>query len=76
MVMHPTGQHLAQAGLAALVAHEVDHRHAVLRGVGVGHRDDRGEPAERSGAAAGLDRLGLLLAGLAEVHVQVDETRG
>ena len=73
MVMQPAGQHLAQPGLAALLAHELDDRHAVLRRVGVRHRDDRGEPAERRGAAAGLDGLGLLLAGLAQVHVQVDE---
>ena len=42
-------------------------------GVGVRHRDDRGEPAERGGAGAGLDRLGLLRARLAEVDLDVDE---
>ena len=47
----------------------------VLRRLGVGHRHDRGEPAERGGAAAGLDRLGLLAAGLAQVDVEVDEAR-
>ena len=39
----------------------------------LGMATTRGEPAERGGPGAGLDRLGLLLAGLAEVGVQVDE---
>ena len=67
------GQHLAQPGAGGLLADEVDHLHAVLRRVGVGHRHDRGEAAERGRPAAGLDRLGLLLAGLAQMGVQVDE---
>ena len=40
---------------------------------GVGHGDDRGEAAERGAPAAGLDRLGLLPARLAQVGVQVDQ---
>jgi hypothetical protein len=35
---------------------------------------DGGEPAERGGAAAGLDRLGVLAAGFAQMGVQVDQT--
>ncbi len=35
-----------------------------------------GEAAEGGGPAAGLDGLGLLLAGLAQVGVEVDEARG
>jgi len=69
-------QHLAQPGLAALGANEVDHGHAVLCGVGVGHRDDGGEPSEGRCSASGLDGLRLFLARLAEVHVQVDEAGG
>ena len=66
-------QDLAEPGSLALAAHEVDDLDAVLGRVGVRHRDDRGESAERSGPAAGLDRLGLFRARLAQVHVQVDE---
>ena len=42
-------QHLAEPGLAALLAHELDDRHAVLRRVGVRHRHDGGETAECRG---------------------------
>ena len=66
-------QHLAQPGAFALTAHEVDHLDAVLRRIGVGHRDDSREPSECSGAAAGLDRLGLLPTRLTQMHVEVDE---
>ncbi len=34
---------------------------------------DGGEPAQRGGAGAGLDGLGVLAAGLAQVGVQVDQ---
>ncbi len=73
MVMHPAGQHLAQPGALALGADELDDGHRVLRRLGVRHRHDRGEPAERRGARAGLDRLRLLASRLAQVHVEVDE---
>ena len=39
----------------------------------VGHGDDGGEAAECSRPGAGLDRLGLLVPGLAQVGVQVDQ---
>ena len=68
-----SGEHLAQSGPGGLLPDEVDHFHAVLCRIGVGHRHDRGEAAECGGSAAGLDRLGLLLAGLAQVRVQIDE---
>ena len=42
-------------------------------GIGVRHRHDRSEAAERRRTAAGLDRLGLLAAGFAEVACEVDE---
>ena len=42
----------------------------------VRHGQDRGVAPERCGACTGLDGLGLLRAGLAEVRVQVDQTRG
>ena len=42
--------------------------------LGVGHRVHGGEATERGCERAGLDRLGVLAAGLAQVGVQVDET--
>ena len=74
-VMHPAGSTSHSPARLALGAHELDHARRVLRRVGVRHRHDRGEPAERGGPAAGLDRLGLLVAGLAQVGVEVDEAR-
>ena len=47
----------------------------VAGGLRVGHRDERGVPAERPGPGAGLDRLGLLATRLAQVRVQVDQPR-
>ena len=41
---------------------------------GVGHREDRGEAADRCGGGPGGDRLGVLAAGLAQVRVEVDQT--
>ena len=55
--------------------HRADDRGVVERGSRVGHRHDRGEPAARRGARAGLDGLRLLVARLAQVHVQIDEPR-
>ena len=66
------GLHLTARKPAAL--HDRGHDLGVVeRRRGVGHRDDSGEPAERGGAGAGLDGLGLLLARLAEVDLDVDE---
>src|SRR5690606_41559513 len=42
-------------------------------GSGVRQRMNGGEPAPRCGARAGLDRLGVLAAGLAQVGMQVYE---
>ena len=44
-----------------------------MAGIGVGHGEDARVAAERGGPGAGLDGLGLLLARLAEVAVEVDE---
>ena len=65
--------YVAQPGPPRLGAHELDDRQRVLRRLGVRHRNDRGESAEGRGAAPGLDRLRFFSAGLAEMHVQVDE---
>ncbi len=45
----------------------------VGRRVEVGHGEHRGVPAARGGPGAGLDGLGVLFAGLAQVRVQVDQ---
>jgi hypothetical protein len=68
--------HVAETGSPPLGADELDHRYRVLRRFGVRHGHDRGESSEGRGSAAGLDRLGLLAAGLAKVHVQIDEAGG
>ncbi len=47
-----------------------------MAGRGVGHGQHAREPAEGGGAGARLDRLGLFLARLAQVGVQVDEPGG
>ena len=69
------GHDLDESGPATLFAHEVDDGDAVLRGIGVRHRDDRGVAALRRGTTPGLDRLRFFLARLAQVRVQVDEAR-
>ena len=43
--------------------------------LGVGHRRDRRVPADRRRARAGLDRLLVLEAGLAQMRVHVDQAR-
>ncbi|HSV15060.1 MAG TPA: hypothetical protein VLI90_12445, partial [Tepidisphaeraceae bacterium] len=48
----------------------------VERRLGVGHAADGGEPAGDSGLRAGLDGFLFLVAGFAEVDVDVDQTGG
>ena len=72
-VMQPAGRHLAEAGRHRLAAHELDDADRVLGGIGVRHRHDRRVPTERRRPRAGLDRLGLLVARLAQMGVEVDE---
>ena len=69
------GRHLAEAGGDRLRPHELDDADRVLRGIGVRHRHDRRVPAERGRTRPGLDRLGLLVTGLAQMGVEVDEAR-
>ena len=71
--MQPAGAHLAETGRDRLAAHELDDADRVLSGIGVRHRHDRRVPAERGRPRAGLDRLGLLVARLAQMGVEVDE---
>ena len=62
-----------QAGLLAQPPDLLDDAGGVGDRVGVGHGVHGGEPAQRGGPAAGLDGLGVLPAGLAQVGVQVDQ---
>jgi len=66
---------LVGPGLVDLHTH-LRHPGRVDRGIGVGHGDDGRVAAERGGPGAGLDRLGLLVAGLPQVRVEVDQAGG
>ena len=69
------GAHVARRRAAEL--EHLAHDAGVVDGRdGVGHGEDARVAAEGGGPGAGLDGLGLLLAGLAEVAVEVDEARG
>jgi hypothetical protein len=61
------------AGSLPEVEHLLDDTGRVGDRVGVGHRVDRGEATECSGAGAGRHGLGVLAAGLTQVGVQVDQ---
>ena len=61
------------AGPLRLAHDEADRRLVVGHRIGVGHGADRGEAAGRRGHRAGGDGLEVLLARLAQVHVQVDQ---
>ncbi len=52
-----------------------DHGGVVYRRVGVGHRHDRRIAAQGGGSGPGFDRLGLLPARLAQVGVEIDQSR-
>ena len=69
----PDRPHVAVPGLATEPPDLLDDPCGVGDRVGVGHRVHRGEAAERGGRGAGVDRLGVLPAGLAQVGVQVDQ---
>lgn len=69
------GVDLAGGG-AGLAADEFDLGVGVEGGGGVGHAGDGREAAGDRGGTAGLDGFALLLAGLAEVDVHVDEAGG
>ena len=68
------GVHVA-ARPGAEVLHLAHHRRAVDGRVGVGHGDHGGEPTQGGAPGAGLDGLGVLPAGLAQVDVQIDQSR-
>ena len=64
------------AGSGGEVEHLPDGGGRVDGGLGVGHGHDGGEASEGRGPGPGLDGLGLLPPGLAQVDVQVDEPGG
>ena len=64
---------VAVAGLAAEPPDLLDDAGGVGDRLGVGHRVHGGEAAQRGRLGAGLDRLGVLAARLAQVRVQVDQ---
>ena len=72
----PRRHHLAESSPTALFPNEVDHDARVVRRFGVGHGHHGGEPTECCGPRAGLDGLGLLATGFAQVNVQVDQPGG
>src|SRR5262249_39418027 len=49
---------------------------AVINRLGIGHARDGGESTGGGGARSGFDGFGMLKAGLAQVHVHVDEAGG
>ena len=65
--------HVDQPDLLTPAPHVVGDHRRVGDGIGVGHREDRGEPAERSCRRAGFDVLGVFATRLAQVGVQVHE---
>lgn len=64
----------AAGGSVGAVVNEADEFWGVERGRRVGHAADGGEPARCSRERAGFDGFFVLLAGLAEVDVGVDES--
>ena len=73
--MAPGHRHLGQRAARRARAPRRPPPAESMARLGVGHGHDRGVAAERGRPGAGLDRLGLLAAGLAQVGVQVDQAR-
>ncbi len=69
------GAHVAKAGLAGAVDLVADFGTGIGDGVGVGHGGHVGEAAVGRGAAAGLDGLLVLEAGVPKVDVHVHQAR-
>ena len=67
--------HAHLAALGGALDDEAHRAALVADRVGVGHARDRGEAAVRRGARAARDVFLVLVAGLAQVHVHVDEAR-
>ena len=67
--------HARQSGAPRLPHDESHCRLVVGDGIGIRHRADRREPARRGRARAARHRLFVFVAGLAQMHVQIDEPR-
>ena len=65
---------LDTADRRSLILHQADHLRAVRHGLGVGHGKDRGKAATGRGRHTGLHGFLLRLSGLAQMHVQIDQT--
>ncbi len=71
---HGADRHdLGEAAGATEVEHPLGGLGRVGDGARVGHGEDGGEAARGRGRGPGGDGLGVLAAGLAQVHVEVDE---
>ena len=65
--------HVDEGVVAGAALDEIDERHLVDDGLGVGHHDDGRDAAGRRGVAGRLQGLAVLLAGLAGEHLHVDQ---
>ncbi len=79
LALQPLGQgavaiDLHAPGLARASRNELDAGHVVDDRLGIGQAHHRGDAAGRRRQAAGLDRLLVLLARLAQLHAHIDET--
>ena len=70
------GVDVDQGGVARAPQDEIDQRHVVDHGLGVGHADDGGDAAGGRGLARGRQRLAVLMAGLAGRDHHVDQAGG
>ena len=73
LVIAPIGNTLTTACRRAFSIDVAGDRGVVVHRRGVGHGADGGESARGRRARSALDGLGMLEAGLAQVHVHVDE---
>ena len=67
------GMHVDARRVARAAHDEVDQRHVVDDGLGIGHADDGGDAAGGRGPARGGQRLAVLVPRLAGEHQHVDE---
>ena len=75
LVMAPDRQHVGQAHALRFAEHEFDLPLVIQRRLGVGHAADGGEPPRHRRRRPGGDGLLLLVARLAKMNVNVDQSR-
>src|SRR5262249_15922932 len=71
----PRDEDLTKADFSRSLLHVARHQGVVVYRTGVGHRHHRAETSGHRGAAAAQDRLLALIPRLAQVHVQVYQSR-